>query len=344
MGLLGFVSAAGMRAYLAAARAAGVDNASALTAAGIDTRILDFPDTHVPGERFEALIAELAVRSGDPLFGLHASEHLPPGVFNVLGHIALSTSTLLEALARVARYEKRAGDLGRVETQLRGNESRIIWHCHFTRQPARRHLVEAVFAGWLAYTRWLADDPMLSPDRVWFEHAGPGAPQQMREYQRLFGCPVDFNQPCAALIGDRGILARPPRRPEPHQLGPLEEHAARHLGTLGIATSLSLRVRHYLQAALGGPLPDRDQVAHALRLHTRTLHRHLVAEGTSWREILDSVRLERAKALLLESRRPQAQIAAHLGYADIRCFQRSFKRHTGVTPGQYRRGLDSDGE
>ncbi|MEP5222953.1 MAG: helix-turn-helix domain-containing protein [Marinobacter sp.] len=54
--------------------------------------------------------------------------------------------------------------------------------------------------------------------------------------------------------------------------------------------------------------------------------------------------MERAKARLLESRCPQAEIAADLGYADIRCFQRSFKRHTGVTPGQYRRGMDSDGE
>ena len=344
MGPLGFVSATGLRAYLAAARAAGVDNAGALTAAGIDPRALDLPDLHVPGDRFEVLIAELADRSGDPLFGLHASEYLPPGVFNVLGHIALSASTLLEALAKVARYEKRVGDLGSVETRLRGNESRILWHPRFTRQPVRRHLLEAVFAGWLRYTRWLADDQTLNPERVWFEHAGPGDPQQAREYQRLFGCPVDFNQPYSALIGDRDMLARPPRRPEPHQLGPLEEHAARHLGTLGIATSLSLRVRHYLQAALGGPLPDRDQVAHALRLNTRTLHRHLLAEGTGWREILDSVRLERAKARLLESRCPQAEIAADLGYADIRCFQRSFKRHTGVTPGQYRRGMDSDGE
>ncbi|HIK74962.1 MAG TPA: AraC family transcriptional regulator [Alcanivorax sp.] len=344
MGSPGFVSSAGMRAYLAAARAAGVDNADALTAAGIDPRILGLPDVHVPGDRFAALITALADRSGDPLFGLHASEYLPPGVFNVLGYIALSASTLLEALAKVARYEKRVGDLGRVETQLRGNESRILWHCHFTRQPVRRHLVEAVFAGWLGYTRWLADDPALTPERVWFEHAGPTDARQTREYQRLFGCPVDFSQPYSALIGDRDMLARPPRRPQPHQLGPLEDHAARHLETLGIATTLSLRVRHYLQAALGGPLPDRDQVAHALRLNTRTLHRHLVAEGTGWREILDSVRLERAKTRLLESRCPQAEIAADLGYADIRCFQRSFKRHTGVTPGQYRRGVDSDGQ
>jgi len=341
MGPLGFISAAGLRAYLAAARAAGVDNAAALAAAGIDARTLDLPDIHVPGEHFQVLIEELAERSGDPLFGLHASEYLPPGVFNVLGYIALSASTLLEALAKVARYEKRVGDLGSVETQLRGNESRILWHCRFTREPVRRHLVEAVFAGWLGYTRWLADDPTLTPERVWFEHPGPNDPRLTEEYQRLFGCPVDFGRPCAALIGDRDMLARPPRRPQPHELGPLEDHAARHLETLGIATSLSLRVRHHLQAALGGPLPDRDQVAQALRLNTRTLHRHLVAEGTGWRDIIDSVRLEHAKVRLLESGCPQAEIAAELGYADIRCFQRSFKRHTGVTPGQYRRGLDT---
>ena len=38
MGPLGFVSAAGLRAYLAAGRAAGVNIAGALTAAGIDPR------------------------------------------------------------------------------------------------------------------------------------------------------------------------------------------------------------------------------------------------------------------------------------------------------------------
>jgi len=338
---LGFISAGGLRQYLASAQAAGVDTAAALTAAGIEPGQLSEPDTRLSGERFEPLVMELARRSGDPLFGLHASEYLPPAAFNVIGYIALSASTLLEALAKVARYERRVGDLGSVETQLRGNESRVIWHCRFPRQPVRRHLIENVFASWLRYTRWLADDLALTPDQVWFEHPGPRAPREEREYQRLFGCPVHFNQPCSALIGNRDMLARPPRRPDPQQLYPLEDHAARQLETLGIATSLSLRVRHYLQEALGGPLPDRDQVARALRLNTRTLHRHLTAEGTGWRQILDSVRLERAKTRLLESRCPQAEIAADLGYADIRCFQRSFKRHTGVTPGEYRRGRDT---
>ncbi len=335
---LGFIFAGGLQPYLAAARAAGVDTTAALADAGIKPEWLDQPDTPVPGDHFEALVVTLAQRSGDPLFGLHASEHLPPSFFNVIGYIALSAGTLLEALAKVARYEKRVGELGRVETQLRGNESRILWHCGFPRQPMRRHLIENVFAAWLRYTRWLANDDALTPERVWFEHAAPRDPREQQEYQRLFGCPVEFNQPWSALIGNRDMLARPPRQPAPQLLQPLEAHAARHLETLGIATSLSLRVRHYLQAALGGPLPDRDQVARALRLNTRTLHRHLAAEGTGWREILDSVRLERAKTRLLASPCPQAEIAADLGYADIRCFQRSFKRHTGVTPGQYRRG------
>ena len=92
MGPLGFVSAAGLRAYLAAARAAGVDSAGALTAAGIDPRVLDMPDLHVPGDRFEALIAELAERSGDPLFGLHASEHLPPVSYT---HLTLPTKRIV---------------------------------------------------------------------------------------------------------------------------------------------------------------------------------------------------------------------------------------------------------
>ncbi|GAA5128203.1 AraC family transcriptional regulator [Alloalcanivorax gelatiniphagus] len=339
---LGFISVAALRQYLASASAREVDVDQALAASGLGAEELTDPEARIRGARFERLLNELILRSGDPLFGLHTCELVQPGSYNVMGYIAMSAATIGEALSKVSRYEKLVGDMGTTETRLHGDRSEILWHCRYPRQPARRHLIDNVLGSWLHYTRWLTGDLHLAPDEVWFEHPRPHYLHEVHEYERVFGCPVRFRQPYSALIGHPRMLDYPLRQPDATLLSTLEAHAARQLRALGIATSLGERVRQYLQEALGGPLPDRDQVARAMRLNTRTLHRRLAAEGTGWQRILDEVRMERACQRLRDGHCSQSDIALDLGYADIRCFQRSFKRHTGVTPGEWRRRAEAD--
>ncbi|KIL41331.1 hypothetical protein SD70_07710 [Gordoniibacillus kamchatkensis] len=49
-----------------------------------------------------------------------------------------------------------------------------------------------------------------------------------------------------------------------------------------------------------------------------------------------SLRLEKAKKLLIEGKLPVKQIGAAVGYANQRSFNRIFKKYEGVTPGEYR--------
>lgn len=336
-GPLGFISVPALHQYLDGARARGVATEPALAVAGIGAAELDQPLGRIDGSRFEPLLLELIRRSGDPLFGLHTSEHINTEAYDVMGHIAMHSATIGEALERVVRYEKLVGDMGTTTTEIDGEHSRVLWHCRYPRQPVRRHLIENVLASWLRYTRWLAGDEHLAPSEVWLEHEPPAHPDPEPEYRRVFGCPVRFRRPCSALVGPAGLLALPLRRPDPARLSLLERHAAGRLEELGIPTGLAGQVRLRLEAALGGPLPDRRRMAEILGLNPRTLHRRLRAEGVGWQALLDAVRLEAAKQRLRGGRQPQSRIARELGYADIRCFQRAFKRHLGVTPGEYRR-------
>ncbi len=159
-------------------------------------------------------------RSDDPLFGLHTSEHVQPGSYNVMGYIAMSAGTVGEALSKVSRYEKLVGDMGTTETRLHDEHSEILWHCRYPRQPARRHLIENVFGSWLHYTRWLTGDLKLAPGEVWFEHPGPRFLHQQREYERVFRCPVRFSRPYSALIGPRRLLDYPCASPIPRCFPP----------------------------------------------------------------------------------------------------------------------------
>jgi AraC-like DNA-binding protein len=52
--------------------------------------------------------------------------------------------------------------------------------------------------------------------------------------------------------------------------------------------------------------------------------------------IKDSIRHERAKALLAQTDKPIKQIAAQLGFGNAKSFNHAFRQWSGTTPGKWR--------
>jgi len=98
-------------------------------------------------------------------------------------------------------------------------------------------------------------------------------------------------------------------------------------------------VRRLLQALILTGTPTKEAVAQQLGTSTRSLHRRLEAESTSYGEQLDAVRLALAREQLHAPETPIADIAARLGFSSPQAFMRWFKQLVGATPGQYRSGL-----
>lgn len=341
METLGQICSAALQQYLAHGEARGLDIAAALDTAALDAVQTRQPDARIPGATFQTLLHSLIDQSGDPLFGLHTSEFVQPGSYNVMGYIAMSASTLHEALSKTSLYEKLVGDMGTTDTRIADGQAAIRWDCCYTQQPARQHLIDNVLGSWIRYARWLTGNERLAPAQVWLEHPRP-EPALVEEYQRVFLCDVLFEQPCSALVGSPSLLEQPIRQPDPLLLSTLEAHAIQQLHQLGVETSLSQRVKQCIQDAIGHSLPRKETIAERLGMNVRTLHRRLADEGECWQKLLDEVRLNQARQLLCQNAAPQAEIAEALGYSDIRSFQRSFKRHIGMTPGQFRTRHKSD--
>lgn len=80
---------------------------------------------------------------------------------------------------------------------------------------------------------------------------------------------------------------------------------------------------------------SEDQIAASLFMSKRTLARKLTVDGTSFREIRDSILSKQASRYLLESELSVEAIATLLNYHDSANFRRAFKRWFGMTPSQY---------
>ena len=100
-------------------------------------------------------------------------------------------------------------------------------------------------------------------------------------------------------------------------------------------------VAHDVRQALLQMLPSGkvDQESIAARLHRSrsTLQRQLGAEGTSYRDVLESTRQALAEKYLRNDDYTQAQVAFMVGFSDQSNFARAFKRWTGLSPGEYQK-------
>ncbi len=114
-------------------------------------------------------------------------------------------------------------------------------------------------------------------------------------------------------------------------------HCRAHLDRATVGGSLGARIRRLLLDR-DGNAPGIERVAGELNQSPRSLARHLAAQGSSYRALVDEVRQIVAEDLLSHSGWPAARIAEQLGYSDPANFTRAFRRWTGQSPDQWRRG------
>ena len=96
------------------------------------------------------------------------------------------------------------------------------------------------------------------------------------------------------------------------------------------------RYEDMVNAGFGDPITV-DEIARSLGMSRSSLHRLVKKRiGISPKEHLTRCRMEAAKVLLQDLRRPVYQVASLVGYREYQSFERQFKLHEGVPPGGYR--------
>jgi AraC-like DNA-binding protein len=161
------------------------------------------------------------------------------------------------------------------------------------------------------------------------------APDDTRQFSRQFPVPVRFEQPECGLVFARESLATPIRPDGPRDA---QEWARRALGFLPPPErAWTVRVRHAVRPMVSLNTAEAESVASRLGVSVRTLSRRLQDEGTSYREVLEDIRLTMAQEFLALTDLPLADVSLAVAFANEASFYRAFRRWAGMTPDEWRR-------
>ena len=104
-------------------------------------------------------------------------------------------------------------------------------------------------------------------------------------------------------------------------------------------TQVTAQVRELIVTLLGSGRCTIDIVAKHLGMDRRTVHRRLADQGTTYSEMLDSVRRELAPRYMENRERTLAQVSSLLGFSAPSGFSRWYRRqfNSAASEGRVRR-------
>ncbi len=297
--------------------------------AGLSEFNLDDPLVRLPAAGQVRLLEYAAEETDDTAFGLHLAEGANPRKAGLLFYVVSAAKNLGEAMALFARFSRMVNESARVKITQR-SDSVVIERGFVGIQRRRaRQLSEFEVALAVKVTRVITGRE-IRPVRVAFAHARNA---DLREFERFFGCPVEFGAPADQMEFSNATLALALVTEDPHlleTLRPFCEQAARARNTAACA------LRASVENEVGRLLPQgqakAETVARALALSVRTLSRRLSEEGTTFAAVVEELRHTLALQYLKDSGFSLAQIARLLGYEGPTSFNHAFKRWTGRSP------------
>jgi AraC-like DNA-binding protein len=336
----GTVLSVSSRAMVGACERLGLDTGALLRAVGVTRETLEDPDARLEAAQVGALWARAYELSGDPVLSLHAAEACPLGAYKVIDFMGLSAATVGEAFRCASRYFGLINTAIRLPIDESGDPVTFDVEDNEGGPTAvSRPYAEYCLAAFVLHIR-AATGVDFPVRRLTFVHRRP---PDIREHERIFGCPVEFEAAHNRLFIDRAAWESPTTAANPGVLQVLREHAELLLEKLPRGPDLVERTRRVIGERLRGGDSSLEAVARALGTSGRSLQRHLNELGYSYQALADEVRAATARLYLEQPDIAVSEIAYLLGFADPSAFNRAYKRWTGSTPGSTRALLRAPG-
>ncbi len=274
-------------------------------------------------------------RIGPPGWGLALGSHFQAATHGALGFATVSAPALGDSLGVIERF----GHVRAPYLRFRGSREAqgvvLAVEERIAVAPAERvPLIESTMLSLQLLVESVLGRPMHDAT---FELGWP-RPGWADEYPTHFHGTVRFDAPRTALVmPDRWLALRCPMADAGMYEASLRTLQAM-VRRLESDDYVVARIEQLVEASAGNDL-SLAHVSRRLRLSSRTLIRRLRGAGTTYHELIDAHRRERAATLLANPDYGVAEVSHLLGYGDPANFGRACRRWFGMAPGAYRRRL-----
>lgn len=317
-------------------KAAGIDCAEAYSLAGIAKGEELDPDKAFGFDQYIKVLEFALEKTGDSNYGLNFGSR--PELGGTIGIMSASCRNLKEAFVTGCQVLKVQGNFAELSFVDDKVFPKLVYELDKTwplESPVTAKVeVDAMFA-FLSTILSYNSNNNLRPYSVKLSYPRP---DNTDIYTDKFGKEPVFDSGENAMVFYARDLLIPMKAFNPETFNLLKSYLEGQLRKMENKESLSEKVRRIILSYYQYHFPDIETVASKLNLSARTLQRYLSSEETSFKNILQDAKMDIARQLLKEDHLTISEIGYMLGYSDIGNFSRSFKKNTGMSPGEFRQG------
>lgn len=281
--------------------------------------------------RYEKLILSAIELAEVDDIGIKIGEQLTLNSHGTLGFALRNCSNLRQVLAIINRYSVTRTPL--LDVQLKTEQGDVLINLIELHDitAIRRCFLEAVVTALVNTLQNLVGN-VSCIEYIGFPYDEPSYGDL---YRTKFKCKVEFSQECCVISLCEKALSLGLKESDEHSFHLAKGLCEKELQSIPNDTAVSSRVRGLL-AAHQSEFLSLEHVAKMLNTTTRTLHRNLQKEHTSFQQLVDEIKHMLAIRYLEQSHASVKQTAYQLGYSDVANFRRAFKRWEGVSPNDFR--------
>jgi AraC-like DNA-binding protein len=270
-----------------------------------------------PFVRVQKFLELAAAKLEAPLFGLDLAERIPTGAFGLTEFLMRAAPTIEHSLQVLTEFGSLVNPMVDFRFKSDAQEGVFRFAVPSQRDALGMHLNEYTLMIVMRQFS-LVHGERLAFERAWFAH---GRKTHADDVAARLGCTVAFQSADCGFALSRAWLDRSSPIADRALFDFLLAQARAQLANVGSRDIVS-QVASVIEARLQSGALDASDIASAMATTLRSLQRHLADAGTSYREVLQHVRLRR-RAELAHSGLTPAEIAQRLGFSNVTSMKRS---------------------
>ncbi len=304
--------------------------------ANLDPGKLKQPNARYTYEDMTKLWRIAAETTGDPCIGLRVAEFWHPTTMHALGYSWMASSSLMDALNRLIRYQRILTTVTTLHIEEDEEEVRLVIPMPTSPFPPAMEAIDGAIAVFIKMCRTSYGDE-FNPLEIFLIRDEPGCAE---EFNNFFRSPISYSSLENVICFSRKDLEKSLPTANAELALVNDKVVTSYLANLD-KSDIKAQVEAKIIEELPSGKITEEWMASRLNKSLRSLQRKLAENGTSYKTLLDSTRQQLAKQYVANSQYSINEITYLLGFSEPSNFSRAFKRWTGQSPSQYRENLFS---